>query len=53
MDYTRRLTMLLPLPFRRGEGRGDGSLYVVYPAAPSVSHVVEHSPAGRFLQAPG
>ena len=28
---------LLPLPFQRGEGRGEGSLRVAYPAAPSVS----------------
>jgi hypothetical protein len=24
MNYTYNLTMLLPLPFRRGEGRGEG-----------------------------
>ena len=32
----RREGCLLPLPFRRGEGRGEGSLVVAYPAAPSV-----------------
>ena len=29
---------LLPLPFQRGEGRGEGSLRVAYPAAPSVTN---------------
>ena len=28
--------MIPPLPFRRGEGRGEGSLGVVYPTVPSV-----------------
>ena len=32
----RSLPMLLPLPFRRGEGRGEGSFYVAYPMSPSV-----------------
>ncbi len=36
MDYTCELTWLLPLPFPRGEGRGEGSICVVYPAVSSV-----------------
>src|SRR5271165_2459233 len=36
MSYNSDLAMLLPLPFRRGEGRGDGSLRVVHPTVPSV-----------------
>ena len=35
----RSLPMFLPLPFRRGEGRGEGSFYVAYPMAGSVSCV--------------
>jgi hypothetical protein len=29
--------MILPLPFGRGEGRGEGSRCVVYPTDPSIS----------------
>src|SRR5258706_9845437 len=32
----RKLGMILPLPFGRGEGRGEGSRHVVYPTVPSV-----------------
>ncbi len=34
MDYARKLTTLLPLPFRRGEGRGEGSLVSSIPWSP-------------------
>src|SRR5712671_5587247 len=33
----RKLAMILPLPFGRGEGRGEGSRRVVYPTVPSVT----------------
>src|SRR5258708_13792288 len=33
----RNLTMVLPLPFRRGEGRGEGSRCAGYPTVPSVT----------------
>jgi hypothetical protein len=36
MAYTCDLAVLLPLPFRRGEGRGEGSICVAYPAASPV-----------------
>jgi len=36
MAYTCEMAMLLPLPFRRGEGRSEGSVSVVYPAVPFV-----------------
>jgi len=31
--------MVLPRPFRRGEGWGEGAASVVYPAVPSVTKV--------------
>ena len=34
--YTAKLRRLLPRPFRRGEGRGEGLLSVVYPAVLAV-----------------
>jgi len=37
LNYTSNLPMLLPRPFRRGEGRGEGSLGVGYPRVPSVA----------------
>src|SRR5260370_1697141 len=37
MDYTCKPTTLLPLPFRRGEGWGEGSLCVVYAAVSTVN----------------
>ena len=47
MPYTRKLSRILPLPFRlaalarrrsgRGEGRGEGSLCVVHPTVLSVN----------------
>jgi len=37
MAYTCDLAVLPPLPFRRGEGRGEGSVCVVYPTASPVS----------------
>jgi len=37
MAYSCALAVLLPLPFRRGEGRGEGSVCVVYPTASLVS----------------
>jgi len=43
MAYTCELAMLLPLPFRRGEGWGEGSVSVVYPAVPFVSGYRSHS----------
>jgi hypothetical protein len=36
MRYTRNLSKILPLPFRRGEGRGEGSLGAVYPTVLSI-----------------
>ena len=32
----RSLPTVLPLPFRRGEGRGEGSFHVAYPVVPSI-----------------
>src|SRR6266446_352677 len=32
----RKLTMILPLPFGRGEGRSEGSRSAVYPTVPAV-----------------
>ena len=37
--YTAKLRRLLPRPFRRGEGRGEGLLGVVYPTVLSVAHL--------------
>jgi len=37
MAYTCEMAMLLPLPFRRGEGRGEGSVSAVYPAVSFVT----------------
>src|SRR5258706_12747599 len=34
--HPRKRGMILPLPFGRGEGRGEGSRRVVYPRVPSV-----------------
>jgi penicillin-binding protein 1C len=36
---------ILPLPFPRGEGRGDGSRFVAYPTTPSIS--VDSEPFGQ------
>jgi len=36
LNYASNLAMVLPLPFRRGEGGGEESFRVVYPAVPSV-----------------
>jgi hypothetical protein len=46
MDDIHNLTMLLPLHFGRGEGRGEGWPYVVYPMDPTV---MEKFP--KFLRA--
>jgi len=40
MGYTHNLMMLLPLPFRRGEGRGEESLCIVYPTVLSVRPLI-------------
>ena len=39
----RSLPMFLPLPFGRGEGRGEGSFYVAYPMVPSIKQEIVHS----------
>ena len=40
MLYNQSLAVLLPLPFRRGEGWGEGFLFVVYPAVRCVNKCV-------------
>ena len=40
MLYNQSLAVLLPLPFRRGEGRGEGFLFVVYPAVRCVFQIL-------------
>jgi hypothetical protein len=39
MRYNKKLRRFLPRPFRRGEGRGEGLLGVVYPVVLSVNHL--------------
>ena len=46
MNYTSNLGMLLPLPFRRGEGRGEGSI----PPFPLYARLRTRNASGYYVR---